>query len=109
MSYSKNLYLQKHLRFCRKIPIGKFPIHTPVNLTKRICREPFKQSCNLQRHRRKHTGEKLYKCENCGKSFSDSSSLRKHRRIHTGEKPYKCENCGQSFTTKQNLHKFKLV
>jgi uncharacterized Zn-finger protein len=39
------------------------------------------------------TGEKAYKCEECGKQFNVKSSLQAHIRILTGEKPYKIAPC----------------
>ncbi|XP_068425210.1 zinc finger protein 184-like isoform X2 [Clinocottus analis] len=46
----------------------------------------------------------LLKCGYCGHVFKFQSQFIIHQRIHTGERPFKCLECGKGFSKNSNLN-----
>uniref|UniRef100_A0A8D3A6Z4 C2H2-type domain-containing protein n=1 Tax=Scophthalmus maximus TaxID=52904 RepID=A0A8D3A6Z4_SCOMX len=69
------------------------------------CGESFRQSGDLKRHERKHTGVRPYSCPECCKSFSRPQSLKAHQMLHMGQRMFKCTQCGKSFSRNYHLRR----
>ena len=68
------------------------------------CKKVFSTGSSLTQHKRTHTGEKPYICDEGGKANTYIGSLKTHMIEHTGDK-YACKLCGYCSTRKHDLTK----
>ena len=69
------------------------------------CGKTFKYKLSLKLHRNSHEGTKVkeFTCEICGKDLSTKDSLTWHMNTHTGIKPYNCSFCPKQFRQEPNM------
>ncbi|KAJ8005283.1 hypothetical protein DPEC_G00145020 [Dallia pectoralis] len=69
------------------------------------CGMVFRHRSVMEDHRRKHVEDTQgsHLCNICGKHFKYSSLLQQHQYLHTGQKPFRCPDCGKTFAFAQNM------
>ena len=77
--------------------------HTDLIFQCETCGHNSKSKQKYENHKRKHTGEKPYACDQCPSMFADLSTLIAHRKLHSGEAKVICTLCGKQISNKKNL------
>ncbi|KAL4225145.1 hypothetical protein ACF0H5_015838 [Mactra antiquata] len=68
-----------------------------------VCGKTFKQLQSYNGHYQSHFGAKPYKCTVCNKGFTLKAALVSHQSIHTGAKPFVCTLCNKGFRRKDDM------
>ncbi|XP_046898122.1 zinc finger and SCAN domain-containing protein 2-like isoform X2 [Hypomesus transpacificus] len=92
-----------------EIPPGENTACHPIRNERRLEDEAVNRLKNCYRKTRRRRGDPSnhVECEVCGRTFKFQSLYIIHKRTHTGEKPYKCSDCGKDFAQLSNFNTHK--
>lgn len=69
-----------------------------------VCGKGFVTNAVLKEHAKLHTGVKMsFGCLRCDAKYANAADLKVHERRHTGELPFVCNKCQKSFRSKRLL------
>ena len=72
-----------------------------------VCTLVFASASLLDKHKKEF--EDRISCCHCKKHFNTLSKLRTHHRKHSKEKPFKCQICGKYYTHRNTLARHQLL
>lgn len=68
------------------------------------CGKSYTNKFNMKRHYAlAHLHVRKFVCEVCGRSLSSKQNYKEHAYTHTGEKPFKCPDCGVRYRQSSQL------
>lgn len=74
------------------------------------CNKTFNKACYLTQHNKSfHSGDKPFKCTQCGKRFPNEEMHEKHVQMHTLARRHKCDVCPKVFAHKTDLKRHSCV
>ncbi|XP_052562399.1 zinc finger protein 93-like [Culex pipiens pallens] len=73
------------------------------------CGKLFSSASTLRQHREIHRDVRKFRCTYCEQTFAQRTPLKNHiRNKHTGEKPFSCETCGKPFSDSSVYYRHRI-
>ncbi|XP_023939086.2 zinc finger protein 513 [Bicyclus anynana] len=69
------------------------------------CSYATKFTSNLKTHKRTHSSDYPYVCDQCTFRSKFINSLKTHKRLHDSERPFECQHCEYKCNSGSNLKK----